>query len=168
MSNFLQYPQEEWFKKYGPDEITLIEKALYLAIFAHLGQKDKAGIPYIFHSLRVMLQGKTEEEMALGISHDVIEDTDIDEEDYRNDEFPEEFIKSLLAITHRKGEPREMYYDRIKKDELAWHVKEYDIEDNLSPNRLFKLKDRAARTRLIEKYGKAIDYLGYEDEERFN
>ena len=31
-----------------------IDEAIALAIVAHSGQKDKAGLPYILHPLRVM------------------------------------------------------------------------------------------------------------------
>ncbi|MEL6309848.1 MAG: GTP pyrophosphokinase, partial [Chloroflexota bacterium] len=31
-----------------------IERAIKIAVDAHLGHKDKAGVPYILHPLRVM------------------------------------------------------------------------------------------------------------------
>ena len=36
-----------------------IEKAIALAAKKHMGQRDKANQPYIFHPLRLMLKVKT-------------------------------------------------------------------------------------------------------------
>lgn len=55
----------------------MLEKAIIIAATAHQGQVDKAGEPYILHTIRVMLLGKTEDEKICGILYDVVEDTDI-------------------------------------------------------------------------------------------
>ena len=54
-----------------------IEKALQIAAKAHEGQKDKAGEPYILHSLRAMMSVDGEEAQIVAILHDVIEDTSV-------------------------------------------------------------------------------------------
>ena len=56
--------------------MNLIEKSLEIALKANAGQRDKAGKTYILHPLRVMSQMTTEEEMAVALLHDVIEDSE--------------------------------------------------------------------------------------------
>ncbi|MEJ5306660.1 MAG: hypothetical protein WHV63_12105, partial [Ignavibacteria bacterium] len=76
-----------------------LEKALEIAINAHKGQKDKAGMEYILHPIRVMLRGETEIEKICGILHDVIEDSNLTFEDLRNEGFSEEVISVLKLLT---------------------------------------------------------------------
>jgi (p)ppGpp synthase/HD superfamily hydrolase len=52
--------------------MTLIEKALEIALDAHKGQKDKNGEPYILRVLDVMMQGRNEIERVCGVLHDVV------------------------------------------------------------------------------------------------
>ncbi|HED35264.1 MAG TPA: HD domain-containing protein [Gammaproteobacteria bacterium] len=56
--------------------MNLIEKSLEIALKANAGQRDKAGKTYILHPLRVMSKMATEEEMAVALLHDVIEDSE--------------------------------------------------------------------------------------------
>jgi len=51
-----------------------LEKAIKIALEAHIGQVDKGGNPYILHPLRVMLSLNSEEERIVGVLHDVVED----------------------------------------------------------------------------------------------
>jgi len=51
-----------------------LEKAIKIAVEAHMGQVDKGGNPYILHPLRVMLSLNSEEERIVGVLHDVVED----------------------------------------------------------------------------------------------
>lgn len=60
----------------SPD-MTLLEKAIEIALKAHAGQKDKAGEPYILHPLRVMGMMSTVHERVVAVLHDVLEDTGI-------------------------------------------------------------------------------------------
>ena len=50
----------------------MLEKAIEIAVEAHRGQLDKAGKIYILHPMRVMLRGKNETEMIVGILHDTV------------------------------------------------------------------------------------------------
>lgn len=52
-------------------------KAINIAYNAHMGQKDKAGLPYIFHPFHLAEQMETEEECIVALLHDVVEDTDV-------------------------------------------------------------------------------------------
>jgi guanosine-3',5'-bis(diphosphate) 3'-pyrophosphohydrolase len=55
--------------------MSTIEKAIEIAAHAHAGDTDKAGMPYIFHPLRVMMAVKNPKEKIAGVLHDTIEDT---------------------------------------------------------------------------------------------
>lgn len=67
---------------------SLIERAIALALSAHAGQTRKeAPIPYIVHPVEVGLilsrHGFSDTVIASGIVHDVIEDTDVTDEELR-------------------------------------------------------------------------------------
>ena len=49
-----------------------LQRAIAIAVEAHDGQTDKGGNPYILHPLRIMMSLKTEEEMIVGVMHDVV------------------------------------------------------------------------------------------------
>ena len=68
-------------------------------------------------------------------------------------------VSAVDALTHREGETRADYYQRILLSPLALRVKAADIDDNADPERLARL-DRATRERLTAKYEKARKLLG--------
>ncbi|CZQ97351.1 HD domain-containing protein [Trichococcus flocculiformis] len=55
----------------------LEELAFEIAKAAHAGQTDKAGLDYILHPLQVAAEMTTDEEKAVALLHDIIEDTDV-------------------------------------------------------------------------------------------
>lgn len=139
-------------------EVSFVMQARALAFGAHAGQTDKAGNPYIEHVARVALRGQTLEEQTLGWLHDVVEDTPLECGDLTMVGFLPSIVARVDALTHRKGEPRVDYYERILQFPAAVQVKLYDIEDNSDPARLalLPLEDQE---RLRAKYAKARDYL---------
>jgi (p)ppGpp synthase/HD superfamily hydrolase len=129
--------------------------AAELASIAHAGQTDKAGAPYFEHPKRVALKLDGDEQaMTVALLHDVLEDTGITEAELR-DTFSAEIVDAVAAITHPKGEPDDVYYQRVRSNALALRVKLADIHDNLEPWRLAALSDEQ-RSRLLEKYGCAL------------
>lgn len=88
---------------------TMLDKAILIAAKAHEGQVDKGGQPYILHPLRVMFSRKTEIEKICAVLHDVIEDTDISLDYLRDQEFSEEILSALDALTRRDGETYDKY-----------------------------------------------------------
>jgi (p)ppGpp synthase/HD superfamily hydrolase len=107
-----------------------IEKALQIAAKAHEGQKDKEGLPYVLHPLRVMQKVQGVEAMIVGVLHDVIEDTSVTADDLRQAGFSEQVVAAVLCVTHRKDEPYADYVVRCKSNEVARRVKLADLEDN--------------------------------------
>ncbi len=131
----------------------MLEKAIHIAVEAHRGQIDKAGKPYILHPMRVMLAGQNEDEMILGILHDVVEDTPISLEMLRNEGFSERILTALDAISKREGEEYPDFIERVVKDPLSSRVKLYDLHDNMNRERIKEYKE--ADERRHEKYVKA-------------
>jgi (p)ppGpp synthase/HD superfamily hydrolase len=136
------------------------ERAVALALHAHAGQKDKKGLPVIFHPIHVMLQMDTESSRIVAVLHDVLEDTDFTLEDI--DEMvglnPVE-RDALIALTHHKHEPYSDYIKRVKAaGHLAVKVKLADIAHNSSEERLADLPEVTV-DRLLRKYATALEIL---------
>jgi (p)ppGpp synthase/HD superfamily hydrolase len=143
--------------------MSTLTKAIVLAAKNHEGQKDKAGNPYVFHPIRLMLKGITEDEQIVAILHDTIEDTDLTLDDLRNEGFSSEIVEAVDSLSRRKNETYEEFIYRIKKNPLARRVKVYDLQDNMNLSRIKKpsVKDKER----LKKYSKALDVLlGYDSE----
>lgn len=138
--------------------IALVELARGIAIGAHAGQVDKSVAPYILHPARVAASVEGFEAKVLAWLHDVVEDTPVTLEDLRFWGFPESIVLQVDALTHRKNEPREAYYDRILEWPVATEVKLADVADNSSAERLGKLPV-GDQQRLVRKYRAARHYL---------
>lgn len=136
----------------------MLEKAIEIAVEAHRGQIDKAGKIYILHPMRVMLRGKTETEMIVGILHDVVEDTPITIEMLKKEGFSSEILDALSCITKEDGEEYGHFIHRILENPLATQVKLYDIEDNLNRERIPYPSDHdIARFEKYEHYHKILE-----------
>lgn len=134
-----------------------IERAIKIAVDAHLGQKDKAGAPYILHPLRVMADVESETEKIVAILHDVIEDTPIMLEDLHSEGFSEEVCASVAAMTKTDGESYDVYLQRVKTNPIARRVKLADLKDNMNLLRLKELTSELFQK--YEKYHQAWQYL---------
>lgn len=131
----------------------MIEQAIIFATMHHLGQTDKAGQPYIFHCLRVMMQMKDEKDQAIAVLHDVVEDTDCTPEMLQEFGFDWEVVEALSYLTHQKEDSYEAYINRIKENPRARKVKQADLEDNMNLNRLTEVTEDDRRRQ--DKYKKA-------------
>lgn len=129
----------------------MINKALEIAVKAHDGQFDKAGIPYITHPIRMALSLNDEDSRVVALLHDVVEDTNVTLKDLSN-VFPPHIIEAVDAVTHRIDETYESYIQRVKVNSLAVRVKIADLMDNLSPEREYP-------GRKIERYHLALKTL---------
>lgn len=131
----------------------MLEKAIAIAVEAHRGQIDKAGKSYILHPLRVMLRGKNDNEMIVGILHDTVEDTPVTIEMLRLEGFSEEILTALSCITKEQGEDYGHFINRVLTNPLATQVKLYDMEDNMNRDRLpFPTAKDETRFAKYEKY----------------
>lgn len=113
----------------------LEERALFLALKYHAGQKDKSGTSYIEHLIHVASGLSSDEEKAVGLLHDSLEDTSLTEEKLRA-HFPDNVVEAVLAMTRHEGENYFEYIDRVKSNELAVKVKLEDLRHNTDLSRL--------------------------------
>ena len=110
-------------------------KAINIAYSAHMGQKDKFGIPYIFHPIHLAESMETEDECIVAILHDVVEDTDVTFEELEK-EFSKKVIDALKLLTHDKKTPYKEYILNLKENPIAKKVKLADLKHNSDTTRL--------------------------------
>jgi (p)ppGpp synthase/HD superfamily hydrolase len=136
----------------------LLSKAINIAMQAHAGQVDKAGMPYIGHVMRVMQAGKTIDEKIVGVLHDVVEDTTWTFDALLAEGFPVHIVDALRCVTKLSDdEPYESFINRVKTNPLAVAVKINDLTDNMDLRRLQTLTD--ADVQRLRKYLKAYQSL---------
>lgn len=118
-------------------ELSQIEIALEIAMKAHRGQRDLDGKPVILHPLTVALKGNNEEEIVVGLLHDVVEDTDWTFDDLLKEGITKEVVDALRLLTHKKEEKYLDYVRRIaaSQNSIAINVKCNDLEHNLERGR---------------------------------
>ena len=135
----------------------MLELALSIATEAHGGQFDKAGIDYIEHPIFVASQVDSEEEKAVTLLHDVIEDSSVTAEELLNAGLPETVVTAVQILSKKKGQDYQTYLKTVKSNPLARAVKLADLKHNSDLSRLETITDKDLER--LEKYKKAIDYL---------
>lgn len=135
----------------------MIDIALAIAKKAHAGQVDKAGVDYIQHPLYVAGQVETEQEKAVALLHDVIEDSNITAVDLLASGLPNEVVTAVQILTKKKGQSYQEYLEKVKINDLARVVKLADLKHNSDLSRLKSVSD-TDRER-VKKYKNAIRYL---------
>lgn len=136
----------------------IVEKAYELAKKAHAGQVDKAGVDYIRHPLAVSRNEilVSEEEKCVALLHDVLEDTDVTEEEIRK-EFGDVIADGVVAMTRGKKERYEEFILRAKKNPIARKVKMADLSHNMDLSRLPEVTEKDLKR--LEKYKRALEVL---------
>ena len=137
--------------------MNLIEKSLDIALRVYTGQKDKAGKTYILHPLRLMNRMESDEEMAVALLHDVIEDSEMTEHDLLNEGIPTNVVDAVKCLTKDSGEDYDDFINRVSKNALASKIKIVDIEDNINILRLKTLSEKDLMR--IAKYHRAWNEL---------
>lgn len=139
-----------------------VSRAQALAVDAHHGQVDKAGLPYLEHPTRVVghLEKPTAEEATVAWLHDVVEDAPVTLEGI-GDAFGSRVAEAVDAITCRPDESKLDYYARVKLNPIALTVKAADLADNPDPKRLQPLEP-SLRGELEAKHSLARHELGIE------
>ena len=135
----------------------MINIALSIAKKAHAGQVDKAGIDYIQHPLYVASQVKTEQEKAVALLHDVLEDSDITAADLLAYGLSNEVVTAVQTLTKKKGQSYQDYLEKVKSNDLARVVKLADLKHNSDLSRLKSVSDTDYER--VKKYKNAIRYL---------
>ena len=138
-------------------EQSMVDLALSIARKTHEGQLDKAGVDYIEHPIYVASQVDTEEEKAVALLHDVIEDSPVSAEELLQAGLPETVVTAVHVLTKKKEQDYQTYLETVKKNPLARVVKLADLKHNSDLSRLSSITEKD-RERL-KKYKKAIDFL---------
>lgn len=145
---------------YPASKLSLLERAIEIAVKAHAGQKEKNGVPYVFHPLRLMLQQKTDETRIAAVLHDVVEDTDWTIDDLRKEGFPDRVLKAVESLTRSPDESYDEYLQRARSNPISIQVKMTDLKDNLNLRRIPEPGPKDFKRR--GKYKKALNMLkGY-------
>ncbi len=135
-------------------KISLIERAIEIAMEAHRGQKDGAGNPYILHPLRMMFAVPTESEKLVAILHDVVEDSDWTLKDLAKEGFPKKILDAVDSLTRRDDkETYDEFVGRARKNPIAVRVKMADLADNMDVRRTGKVA--AKDLKRFQKYYRA-------------
>lgn len=140
-----------------------IEDAIVLAVDLHDGQKDKIGLPYIFHPLRVMIavQGhaRSIHHAMAAVLHDTMEDSGVTENNLRARGVPDKVVDAVKLLTHVQNQPYKAYIEGIieSANPIALLVKYEDARDNY--NRLNMIQDKDLKNRLFDKYDWTIRKL---------
>jgi (p)ppGpp synthase/HD superfamily hydrolase len=110
-----------------------LERAIALAVEAHLGHQSGAGRPYILHPLRVMARMESDTERVVAILHDTVENEGdrVSFARLRQEGYSEEIVQAIDCLTRRDGEPYADMIERIAPNPLARRVKLADLADNL-------------------------------------
>ncbi len=135
----------------------LLLKALFIALKAHKGQRDKGGHIYILHPVRVAMKCENDDERIVALLHDTIEDTYVTAEYLREKGFPDRLIEAVLSVTRKNGETYDDFVKRAKRNTIGRMVKRHDLEDNMDVSRLKVITDKD-RARL-SKYKRAYQSL---------
>lgn len=125
----------------GADQLN---KMLVLAVNRHAGQFDKAGKPYILHTLTVMYKlGTDDEELCcVAIGHDLIEDTKTTFAELKEIGFSDRVIDGIRRLTKLPGQTAQEYIEIIKGSLDAIRVKMCDLEHNSDIKRLKGLSEK--------------------------
>ena len=131
--------------------------ALRLCFDAHKEQRDKSGMPYVFHPFHLAEQMTDEKTTIVALLHDLIEDTDYTLNDLRCIGFDEDVIEAIALMTHADDVPYMDYVAKIKDNPIAKAVKLADLRHNSDMTR-FDVITPYDEVR-AEKYRKAIELL---------
>ena len=133
------------------------KKAVNLMFEAHKEQRDKSGLPYVFHPFHLAEQMEDETTTVVALLHDVVEDSDYTLDDLRLMGFSEEVCEAVDLMTHREGVPYMEYVRRIKTNPVAVKVKLADLRHNSDMSRMEAPTERDLQR--AEKYREAMRLL---------
>jgi (p)ppGpp synthase/HD superfamily hydrolase len=147
-------------------EWALLAKAVEVAAKAHEGVKRADGLPYIVHPVRMafwLIERHGLEDgvvlATIALLHDVVEDTDVTQEDIL-EMFPDgDGIAVAVDALTRKPDSGETYMDFVRRAANNWRarkVKRADVFDNMINVDTYKpgLRKRYERAlKILDSYG---------------
>jgi len=149
--------------------LTTPQSVLEFVNHAHKDQRDKIGVPYVYHVVRVgtSLWRFGDEFVMAGFLHDVVEDTDYSLEDLAAMGAPVAVLSAVESVTKHVSESDLTAYEasirRAMCDPIGRFVKAADVSDNAS--RVDDIPWGFLRSRLTAKYEMAerviAEYIPY-------
>jgi len=140
--------------------MTLLQRAIDVAVAAHRTMEDPPGEPYILHPMRVMLRFDDPLLMAVAILHDTIERGGITADALRAAGIEAAVVQAVELLTHTADSTYADYVVRLKPNRLARAVKIADLLDNadLRYVDLRAAKPRKGRRRVL-RYALSYKFL---------
>lgn len=135
----------------------LTKLAMQISFDAHKEQKDKSGLPYVFHPYHLAEQMTDEVTACVALLHDVVEVTNITFDRLSELGFTNEIIEALKLLTHDNSVPYMDYVKEIAKNPIAKAVKLADLAHNSDLTRLDVVDEKALKR--AEKYKQAFELL---------
>jgi (p)ppGpp synthase/HD superfamily hydrolase len=146
----------------------LLNRAIALAVYAHTGQTNKSGMPYILHPLAVMSRVSSqhlkmnrclapEGHLITAVLHDVVEDTDVDLVEIEV-LFGAVVRDAVDSVTRREGETYTDYVIRAKANPIGRAVKQADLIENIFLGISLPLPE-PQQSNLLSRYRKALEEL---------
>ena len=143
----IMYEARQYITK--EDDLALIKKAYDFAQKMHKGQYRKSGEPYVIHVIQVGYILATlhvgPKTIAAGLLHDVIEDTDI-----TNEEFIEIFGKEIYSLVEGVTKIGNLEFNDLKEYQAENHRKIFIAMAKDIRVILIKLVDRLHNMRTLE------------------
>jgi (p)ppGpp synthase/HD superfamily hydrolase len=137
-----------------------LERAIELAVKAHFGQRDKSGLPYILHLVRVMEGVSDPTEKQAAILHDYIEDAGGTVETLENHKISKEAIRAIVLLTRPEGDSYCEYVIQLSHHPIARIVKLADLNDNYRIGRVaYRDEHTAEDSRRMQKYALTHQFL---------
>lgn len=163
MNNLLKYFNKQELEFIKKIEDTYV-KAYYIVERVFRDVVDKGGKPYLNHLYYVANHLDTIEEKAVGLLHDTIEDTEINEQDLREVGFNDKVLDALLLVTKQADETYPQFIDRIlnSNNMIAIKVKKADMENNMDLSRISNptIKDYHRREKkYAPQYKRIVSYI---------
>ena len=108
---------------------SLTKKAMMICFETHKNQKDKSGMPYVFHPFHLAEQMDEEISCTVALLHDVVEDTEVTLAELEQ-AFPPAVTEAVCLLTHDKSVDYYDYVRNLKPNVIAKKVKLADLAHN--------------------------------------
>jgi len=152
-------------------ELSLIEKAIRIIVVAHANQKRKNdGSPYVVHPLMVAIKlmkyNFSDEVIAAALVHDVLEDTDIPEQELR-DNLGNEVVEMVKMVTNDNSlsweDKKSKYVEMVRNG--SKEVKAISIADKIHNAENFLFTHSQIGSEIWEKFSRGKETKMWFEEE---
>ena len=137
-----------------------LERAIELAVSAHRGQRDKAGLPYILHLLQVMQNVSDPIDKQAAVLHDYIEDVGGTVEEMKRHGITDSAIEAIQLLSKSDDCSYCEYVVRLSSNPIATRVKLADLQDNYRIGRVaYRMGNESEDAMRMQRYALTHQYL---------